>query len=330
MERMTAAELMAADVGVRQFAVQGMVPRGSVTLLSAKKGRNKSVFGMCMGDAVSRGGLFLGRQTKRGQVLYIGSEDDQIELFGRYSRLVESSGEEPSQELDLVDRWPKQREGGIDKVAQWCDAAEEPMMVIVDIIGKMEPRLLSVRGGWGAILELLEPWIELARDKSIAVVLVTHNYRGPDFSENPIEKMQGSGGLAAYAQTVLVIEGKNGETDRLLTYQGKFGSGSLALSIDGGAMTCTLRDAQALAPEEAPGSPVRDLLARLVRAFPGLKARALARKLPGRTVGSTERMLQMMADVGELTVLDRRYYMPGSEEEAEQLMLAGDLRLVAS
>lgn len=327
MEMMTAAELMAAPVGPREFAVHELIPRGSVTVLSGKKGRHKSVLTMCMGDAVSRGIPFLGRATTAGQVLYMGTEDDQTELAGRYGRLLATSGlNEPSSDLDLADHWPKTSEGGVEAVKRWCASCESPVMVIVDIVARVAPELIVVRRGWVGVLDALDPWIKLAREENIAVVLVTHQLRGPDFVENPVEKVQGSGGLTAYVQTVLVLQGRDKESDRQLDYGGKFGSGRLALTIDGPTMSCTLRDTEA-ETEEAEGT--RSLLARLVRRAPGQKARALGKMLPGRTVDSTVRMLQLMADAGQLVVIDRRYFVPDSEE-AQQLNLAEGLTLLAS
>jgi hypothetical protein len=328
MEMMTAAELMAAEVGPREFAVHELIPRGSVTVLSGKKGRHKSVFTLCMGDTVSRGLPFLGRVTTQGQVLYIGTEDDQIELAGRYRRMLATSGLEASTDLDIADHWPKTSEGGVEGVRRWCETCESPVMVIVDIVAKVAPELLVVRRGWVGVLDALDPWIKLAREENVAVVLVTHQLRGPDFVDNPVEKVQGSGGLTAYVQTVLVIQGQDKVSERQLDYGGKFGAGRLALTIDGPAMSCVLRDEDPSAnSEEAQGT--RSLLARLVRREPGQKARTLGRMLPGRTVDSTVRMLQLMADAGQLVVIDRRYFVPDSEE-AQQLNLAEGLTLLAS
>lgn len=324
---MTATELMAADIGEREFAVHELVPLGSVTVMSAKKGRGKSVTTMVMGDRVSRGREFLGRVTKQGQVLYIGSEDDAIELRKRYSALVASSGDEPSADLDLADDWPKAAEGGIDRIRDWCAACETPRMVIVDVVAHVAPELINVRRGWGAVLEALSAWIKLAREENIAVVLVTHNYRGADFVDNPIEQIQGSGGLTAYAQTCIVIQGKDKVPERQMDYGGKFGAGRLALSISGAAMTCELRDAEPEATAEQ--SFVRSLIERVIRRNPGLKARTVARMLPGRTVDSTVRLMQLMADAGQLVVIDRRYFVLDSEE-AEQLTLANGLEVLAS
>lgn len=326
MEKMTATELMAADIGEREYAVHELVPLGSVTVLSAKKGRGKSVTTVVMGDHVSRGREFLGRSTKQGQVLYIGSEDDAIELRKRYAQLIASSGDEPSADLDMTDTWPTAAEGGVDRIRDWCASCEEPRMVIVDVIAPIAPALLNVRRGWGGTLEALTPWIKLAREENIAVVLVTHNYRGADLVDNPIEQVQGSGGLTAYVQTVLVIQGKDKVPERQLDYGGKFGCGRLALSIDGAAMTCELRDAEPEVTTEQ--GIVRSLIERVVRRNPGLKARGLARMLPGRTVDSTVRMMQLMADAGELVVIDRRYFALDSPE-AEQLTLANGLEALA-
>lgn len=318
MERMTAAELMALEVGERQFAVDDLIPLGSVTMVYAKKARNKSVFTMVMSDRTSRGAIFLGRRTRQGQVLYIGSEDDQIELHSRYGRLARSYGEEPSTELDLVDTWPKQQEGGIEAVAEWCESCDNPVMVVVDIIAKIEPGFTVVRKGWSGAMKLLDPWIKLARDQNIAVVLVGHMPgNAPDYVDNPISRVQGSGGFAAYAQTVLCIQGEAKVPERQLDYEGKFGHGKLALTIGAAAMTCELRDVDPEQQKDDTRSDVRQRILNLVRMFPGLKAREYARMMPERSVAATERMLDLMARDEELVrraigqeTSPRRYFAP--------------------
>lgn len=317
MERMTAAELMAQDVGEREFAVDQMIPLGSVTLLAAKKARNKSVFSMVVSDRVSRGEEFLGRPTRQGQVLYIGSEDDQIELYGRYRKLCKSAQCEPSENLDMVDCWPMQAEGGVDKIAEWCDNQDHPVMVVVDIVGKIEPGFMSVRRGWAGAMKIIEPWIKLARDKQIAVVLVTHMYgTGPDYVDNPIARMQGSGGIPAYAQTVLCIQGEPKVPERQLDYEGKFGHGKLALTLDGATMRCELRDAPP-AESKTETTAVRERILNLVRQFPGQKARYYARMMPDRTVASTEKMLELMARDEQLVKLVRGYFAPDAAAAAD-------------
>ncbi|HWC37777.1 MAG TPA: AAA family ATPase, partial [Acidimicrobiales bacterium] len=265
--------------------------------------------------------------TAKGQVLYVGTEDDAIELHDRYGRLIKTASDEPSDDLDLATNWPKASEGAVDEVRKWCASCENPVMVTFDVVAKVEPRFIVVRRGWVGVLEALEPWIKLAREENIAVVLVTHNNRGRDVVENPIEQVQGSGGLTAYAQTVIVMQGAAGVPERQLDYGGKFGHGQIALTIDSPKMSCTLRNADITNERET--SAVRSLLLRLVRRNPGLKARTLGRMLPGRTVDSTVRMLQLMADDGELTVIDRHYFAPDSEE-AQQLNLGEGVRLLAS
>lgn len=327
--KLTAPELMHAEIGARQFAVRDLVPLGSVTVLSAKKGRGKSVATLTMADAVSRGRPFLGRPTKAGNVLYIGTEDDDVELRGRYERLLATIGEEASPDLDIADRWPTVAEGGIDELRRWCQSVAKPRLIVVDIAALLAPELLIVRRGWTAVLEALMPWLKLAREEQVAVILVVHSYRGPDIVPNPIEAVQGSGGLTAYSQTVLVIQGKEGSTDRQLAYRGKFGTGELPLTIDGKTMTCELRGAD---PAEVEAQNLRAALLRVVRQHPGKPARdvamILARAMPGYTVDSTVRMLQLMLQEGQLRLVDRRLYVNATAEEGEQLGFA-DPQLIA-
>jgi hypothetical protein len=278
---MTAAELVAAAKEtpmVREFAVQDLIPLGSVTVIAAKKGRGKSILTMGMSHHVSLGRPWLGRATKRGQVLYIGDEDDQIELTGRYTRLLESTGDEASTDLDINDHWPTVAEGGLNAMRQWCAAADSPVMIVVDVLSKIDPEMLSK--GYNRTAGAMEPWIKLAREENIAVVLVVHMYR--DWKRGDWrDAIVGSSGFTAFAQTVIGIFGEPMVTERAVYYDGKFGNGILALDIDGRTMMCTIRD-QEPAEDVAMVSAIRAMLSRLVQRNPGLKARVAARPVSGQ------------------------------------------------
>lgn len=328
MNLLTGAELMEAPIGEREYAIHEMVPIGSVSILSAKKGRGKSVFTLAMAHAVASGRDFLGRPTKQGNALYVGSEDDEIELHTRYARLLETTKDAPANDLDITDHWPQQKEGGLEEIRRWCAACEAPRLVIIDLLISVAPDLLVVRRGWVNIIEQLQPWIDLARSEQIAIVLIVHNTRGPDFVPNPIEQVQGSGGLTAYAQTILVIQGRDKVAERQLDYGGKFGSGRMAVILDVRTMTCALNE-EAEGMTKAETLDIRSKLEALVRRNPGLKGRHLASMLPGRSTDATVKMLERMAADRELQTIERRYYVP-DHDATGQLSLADGVRTLTT
>jgi hypothetical protein len=303
---MTGVELSHAEVGVREFVVKDLVPKGSLTLVAARKGRGKSVFTLSLAHHVTTGRPFLGRPVTQGQWLYVGTEDDSIELKGRYKRLCDTLGDDASPDIDLGTQWAKQSEGGIDELRRWVAGCDNPQGITIDLAVGVTPELLVVRRGWAAIATLMKEWIDLARQENIAIILVLHMNRGKDNSSDPIGDVQGSGAVTAYAQTLLVIQGSNLGSERSLFVAGKFGNGMTPITIDGASMTVELRDTSSVDDEAM--SKERSRLITLIAQNPGLKARELARKCRDRQVEATCRLLQMMGDDHQVDVRERRYY----------------------
>ncbi|MGH9795764.1 MAG: AAA family ATPase [Candidatus Acidiferrales bacterium] len=58
-----------------EWLVEGMVPRGGITLIAGESGTGKTWLAMLMARAVASGGLFLGRPCQQAPVLYLDREN---------------------------------------------------------------------------------------------------------------------------------------------------------------------------------------------------------------------------------------------------------------
>lgn len=72
---------------VREWLVDEIVPLGNVLLLTGDAGVGKSTFVLSLSAAVAHGHRFLGREVKRGRVLYIDRENPDSIVRDRISRL---------------------------------------------------------------------------------------------------------------------------------------------------------------------------------------------------------------------------------------------------
>jgi len=84
------AELQTLDIPVK-WAVEGLLPREAITLLSARGGMGKTILSISIADAVTKGILFLGLETMKMPVVYIDFENSLPTLVERIKRIDASN-----------------------------------------------------------------------------------------------------------------------------------------------------------------------------------------------------------------------------------------------
>jgi len=89
-----AASLAGLPVPLRQWIVEGIVPRRVVTLLYGDGGLGKSLLAMQLGVSVATGTNWIGHPTDTGPALYLGAEDEQDEMHIRLTDICASHGVE--------------------------------------------------------------------------------------------------------------------------------------------------------------------------------------------------------------------------------------------
>ncbi|SDL09443.1 AAA family ATPase [Paracoccus chinensis] len=88
----SAAELDGREVPVRDWLVPGMIPSGTVTLLSGDGGTGKSLLALQLAVACALGRPWIGRQVAGGTALYVSAEDDEAELHRRLAGILQAGG----------------------------------------------------------------------------------------------------------------------------------------------------------------------------------------------------------------------------------------------
>ena len=90
----SAASLHDKPVPERHWLVRGLIPSGTVTLLSGDGGTGKSLIALQLAAAVALGKQWLGRGVSSGQALFLSAEDDEDELHRRLWDVAQSEGVE--------------------------------------------------------------------------------------------------------------------------------------------------------------------------------------------------------------------------------------------
>lgn len=170
----------------REWAVQDLVPSGTVTLLGGDGGTGKSLLALQLAFAIATGGRWLGYQTASGPVLFISAEDDQDELHRRTADILRASGKKF---LEL-DRLTMRSLAGEDALLAVLDrgsgvltptplyaeieariAADKPALIVLDTLADLFPGNENDRAQARQFIGLLRGW---AIRHSCAVILLAH------------------------------------------------------------------------------------------------------------------------------------------------------------
>jgi len=201
-----AVELLGRDIpDVRQI-IQDLLPEGAA-VLAGKPKLGKSFMALSFGIAIAQGGLVMGEiGVDEGEVLILALEDNERRLKKRLLGMLD--GEPAPARLYMETRWPREDEGGVDVLDAWLGLHPDCQLVVIDTLAKFRPRGVDAKyAGDYAAIEGLQ---ELAGRHGIAILLVTH-YRKA-FSDDWLDNVTGTLGIAGAADTILGLERPRGTT----------------------------------------------------------------------------------------------------------------------
>lgn len=210
----TAYDLANKDIPDVKWFVEKLIPEG-LTLLAGDAKIGKSFFAWNLALAVAEGGIALSEihiDTPRN-VTYIAMEDPEVLLQERLHLMCPEGVPNNVHILDDV-LGTKFDNEGLELVGDYLDETESEML-IVDTWGHVKPNPQIKSGtSYDNDYAALIPVQRFAHERNIAVVLVTHTTKGKDV-DNPFNNLQGSMGMQAGCDTMLMIErGQNGHTLR--------------------------------------------------------------------------------------------------------------------
>jgi len=180
----------ARKLGASEYLIEGMLPARSIGLLVGDSGLGKSPLVYQAGICVAAGAPFLGRETRRGQVVIadfengLGDIDELVEQVSRYLGLSA-----PPEDLlhlwTLNDCQPLYGQAGHTLLDMLRDV--KPALAIIDSLASYRPKAEELNSDSTA---MLQEFRGLARDCGTAVLLVHHRRKQPrkaDESAGPLE-----------------------------------------------------------------------------------------------------------------------------------------------
>jgi hypothetical protein len=200
----TAAELRCKVFDAIKYIVTGYIVEGC-TLLAGRPKLGKSWLMLEIGLAVARGETCLGNiKCQRGDVLYLALEDNERRLQNRITRLIGYGHEWPAC-FHYTTEWPRADAGGLEEIRKWIAAANNPRLVVVDILAMVRPRRRKDQQPYEADYEAIQALQAIASQTGVAIVVV-HHLRKSAGEVDPFEKVSGTLGLSGAADTVLILD----------------------------------------------------------------------------------------------------------------------------
>jgi hypothetical protein len=295
----SARELLATDFPEPRFAVPNLVPEGLTFFAGAPK-LGKSWLALGLGIAVASGGRALGQiKVDAGKTLYLALEDSPRRLRDRLGILL--NGDEGPEGLHFETEWARLGDGGAENLADWLIANPDARLVVIDVFTRIRPRELKRTDFYQADYEASAALQAVATEYGIAIMCIYHTRKAE--ASDFVETVQGTFGLAAGADTILVARRGRGQADAVLHVTGRdIPDQELALRFSPEARTWSLMGDAA---EYNIGETRREVL-ETVRTHGSLTPKQLS-DLTEIPYENAKKTMQRMANDGQLDAKSGTY-----------------------
>ncbi|ARU43045.1 hypothetical protein CCB81_02325 [Armatimonadetes bacterium Uphvl-Ar2] len=192
------------------WLVDGLIPAGDLTVISAKPKVGKSTLARAMCGAVSLGSEFLGRSCKQGAVAYLAYEDQVAAIRSHFESL------HAPDVLALPDPGQKCE-------ATWLSSQIERHQLRLVVIDTLF-RGIAIRDGndYAGVVRALDPIQNLARETGCGIV-VTHHDRKGDGSDAG-DSTLGSQGIFGTASTLISLQRDSASNRRTIRSVQRYGT----------------------------------------------------------------------------------------------------------
>jgi hypothetical protein len=287
-----------------RWAVPGILAEG-VSLFAGPPKVGKSWLSLGVALAVASGAQALDAiPTQRGPVLYLALEDTPRRLQSRMRKIL--AGQPAPSGLTLATSCPTLPEGGQEAIARWLARNPDARMVVIDVFAKMRGAPPTGRSAYDADYHAMSQVKRLADTYGVAIVLVHHVRKMG--SDDFLNEVSGTNGLAGAADATLVLKRPRGQADGILHVTGRdVDEADYALSFQPAAGTWHLLDGP---PEDHTLPDTRAAILRHVRHHPDSTPKQIAQAI-GLSHDNVKKTCQRMATDAQLTAdTAGRYLLP--------------------
>lgn len=226
-----ASELYGKHLVAPPTIVRGAIPAGLTVLAGAPK-RGKSWLSLSLAISVASGQPWLGMETQRGEVLYLDLESAQFRVQKRLEKLL--VGPAP-QGIHIAHDCSKLDGDLLWQIEDWAKKVEHPSLVIIDTLGRVDGAKKKGENAYQSDTRILGEVQSFALKHKIAVVCVHHLKKTTMGVTDPFELVSGSMGITGAADAVLLLTGKRGDEDTILSISSRdFENKELVVYLDNG------------------------------------------------------------------------------------------------
>jgi AAA domain/Primase C terminal 2 (PriCT-2) len=202
---MSAAELRTMRFDPVRYVLPDLVPEG-LTLLVGRPKIGKSWWALDFAVACAAGSTTLGMHPVDGDVLYLALEDGLRRLQRRLTKLLGVFRGEWPERLTLVAMggWPRGDQGGLEKISEWCRAAEKPVLVVIDTLERFRKPASGKSPLYSADYEAITGLQKIANDHGVAIVVLHHDRKSD--ADDAFDTVSGTLGLTGASDTILIIK----------------------------------------------------------------------------------------------------------------------------
>jgi hypothetical protein len=199
----TAHQLKTKTFPPLKHLVPDLICEGLV-LLAGKPKVRKSWMALDTGLAVAAGRFCLGdRKCVEGEALYLALEDGERRLQRRMDKVLPTGSDWPGK-FYYSTQWPRADQGGVEAIDAWCEEHPAARLVVIDILAKFRAPSRGQVNVYEQDYAALSRLQELAVRRGITIIVVHHTRKGD--SEDPVEEISGSLGLAGSCDAFLVLK----------------------------------------------------------------------------------------------------------------------------
>lgn len=231
----TVADLQRKEFKEIKWVVQDVIPTGNI-MLAARPKMRKTWLALQLAMAISEGGKFLDYQCNKGDVLFLGLEDNERRMQNRIRTLTKfnivppdlrgfrywtggmdydgagnlkvSNPEEAAATLQMFPRG----EAGVDALEQYLEEFPNTTTIIIDTLAHFRGDRSS-RDIYQSDYDSMMPITRLASRKEVCIIPVHHEKKGNADRERGgdfLEDISGSAGISGGIDGAISIKGRRG------------------------------------------------------------------------------------------------------------------------
>jgi hypothetical protein len=223
----SAANLMQMKFKELRWLIKDMLPEGAYFLSSRPKMR-KTWWALQLSLCTATGGEILGREVEKGDVLFLGLEDNlrrmnrRIELLYTFKDVPDLSGLTiwTPGGADFQDTFPRGADG-CEIIRGWLQDHPNARLVVIDTFAHFRGHETGrTQNIYQMDYEAVMPITRLAAEFGVTILIVHHERKGSlKETQDFIEDTSGSTGLTGGVDGVIGIKGKRGPSDENETRQ---------------------------------------------------------------------------------------------------------------